>query len=85
MDVCRDRGMSVPGEISFIGADGTADGCHAYPPLTTVEVPRAEAGLRAVEKLVGLIRGQTVAADTVLPVELKLRGSCASTRTAVAA
>ena len=83
--VCRERGLSVPGDISFIGADGTADGQHASPPLTTVDVPRAEAGARAVEKLVGLIRGQTVAPDTVLPVELKLRGSCAPTRTAVAA
>ena len=85
MDVCRDRGIHVPGDISFIGADGTADGQHAYPSLTTVDVPRAEAGARAVEKLVGLIRGQAVAPDTVLPVELKLRGSCAPTRTAVAA
>jgi LacI family repressor for deo operon, udp, cdd, tsx, nupC, and nupG len=85
MDVCRDRGIHVPGDISFIGADGTADGLFAFPSLTTVEVPRAEAGARAVEKLVGLIRGQAVAPDTVLPVEIKLRGSCAPTRTAVAA
>ena len=85
MDVCRDRGIHVPGDISFIGADGTADGQYAFPSLTTVDVPRAEAGRRAVEKLVGLIRGQAVAPDTVLPVELKLRGSCAPTRTAVAA
>ncbi|MCA3561631.1 MAG: LacI family DNA-binding transcriptional regulator [Aestuariivirga sp.] len=85
MDVCRDRGIHVPGDISFIGADGTADGLFAFPALTTVEVPRAEAGTRAVEMLVALIRGQTVAPDTVLPVELKLRGSCAPTRTAVAA
>ncbi|MEI8177482.1 LacI family DNA-binding transcriptional regulator [Aestuariivirga sp.] len=85
MDVCRDRGIHVPGDISFIGADGTADGLFAFPSLTTVNVPRAEAGSRAVEKLVGLIRGQAVMPDTVLPVELKLRGSCAPTRTAVAA
>lgn len=85
MDVCRDRGIHVPGDISFIGADGTPDGQHAYPSLTTVDVPRTDAGIRAVEKLVGLIRGQTVAPETVLPVELKLRGSCAPTRTAVAA
>jgi len=85
MDLCRDRGIHVPGDISFIGADGTADGQHVYPSLTTVNIPRADAGIRAVEKLVGLIRGQTVANETVLPVELKLRGSCAPTRTAVAA
>lgn len=85
MDVCRDRGVHVPGDISFIGSDGTADAQHAFPGLSTVQVPRAEAGSKAVEKLVGLIRGQSVAPDTVLPVELKLRGSCAPTRKAVAA
>lgn len=85
MDVCRDRGIHVPGDISFIGADGTADGQHVFPSLTTVDVPRAQAGSLAVEKLVNLIRGQAVAPDTVLPVELKLRSSCAPTRTAVAA
>ena len=85
MDLCRDRGIHVPGDISFVGADGTADGQHAYPSLTTVNIPRADAGIRAVEMLVGLIRGQTVAPETVLPVEIKLRGSCAPTRTAVAA
>jgi LacI family repressor for deo operon, udp, cdd, tsx, nupC, and nupG len=85
MDVCRDRAIQVPGEISFIGAGDTADGQHSYPALSTVHVPRAEAGMRAVEELVGLIRGRAVAPDTVLPVELRLRGSCAPTRAAVAA
>ena len=85
MDVCRDRGIHLPGDMSFVGAEGTSDGQYVYPTLTTVNVPRVEAGIRAVEKLVGLIRGQAVASDTVLPVELKLRGSCAPTRTAVAA
>lgn len=85
MDVCRDRGVHVPGDVSIVGADGTADGVHAFPALTTVHVPRTEIGQRAVEKLVGLVRGQSVAADTVLPVELKLRGSCAPMRKAVAA
>jgi LacI family repressor for deo operon, udp, cdd, tsx, nupC, and nupG len=85
MDVCRDRGIHVPGDISFIGADGTADGQYAFPSLTTVDVPRVEAGSLAVEKLVNLIRGQAVAPDTVLSVDLKLRSSCAPTRTAVAA
>ncbi|WP_421696682.1 LacI family DNA-binding transcriptional regulator [Aestuariivirga sp.] len=86
MDVCRDRGMHVPGDISFIGADNTADGQNAYPSLTTVHVPRSDICARAVEKLVGLIRGQQgIPHDTVMPVELMLRGSCAPLRKAVAA
>lgn len=86
MDVCRERGISVPGDISFVGADDTADGQWVYPPLTTVHVPRAEMGARAAEKLIGLIRGTGgIPHETVMPVELKLRGSHAPLRKAVAA
>ena len=86
MDVCRDRGIHVPGDISFVGADNTADGQFAFPALTTVHVPRIEIGAKAVERLIGLIRGQAgMAQDMVLPVELRLRGSCAPMRAAVAA
>ena len=86
MDVCRDRGISVPGDMSFIGADDTSDGQSTYPALTTVHVPRNEIGVRAAEKLIGLIRGQSgIPHDTVMPVELKLRGSHAPLRKAVAA
>lgn len=86
MDVCRERGIHVPGDISFVGADNTADGQFAFPALTTVNVPRLEIGARAAEKLIGLIRGQGgIPQDTVMPVELKLRSSCAPLRKAVAA
>jgi LacI family repressor for deo operon, udp, cdd, tsx, nupC, and nupG len=86
MDVCRDRGLQVPGDISFVGADDTADAQFNYPALTTVHVPRGAIGARAVEKLIGLIRGQSgIPHDTVLPVELKLRGTHAPLRSAAAA
>jgi LacI family repressor for deo operon, udp, cdd, tsx, nupC, and nupG len=86
MDVCRERGIGVPGDISFVGADDTSDGQWAYPALTTVHVPRAEMGARAAEKLIGLIRGNGgVPHETVMPVELKLRSSHAPLRKAVAA
>lgn len=86
MDVCRVRGLQVPGDISFIGADDTADAQSNYPALTTVHVPRSAIGARAAEKLIGLIRGQSgIPYDTVMPVELMLRGSHAPLRSAVAA
>ena len=51
-----------------------------------MHVPRSEIGARAAEKLIALIRGQGgVPHDTVMPVELKLRGSHAPMRQAVAA
>jgi len=86
MEVCRDRGLQVPSDISFVGADDTADAQFNYPALTTVHVPRSAIGARAVEKLIGLIRGQSgIPHDTVLPVELKLRGTHAPLRSAAAA
>lgn len=86
MDVCRDRGIHVPGDISFVGADNTADGQFAFPALSTVDVPRAEIGTRAAEKLIGIIRGQPdITQDTVLPVELRRRASCAPVRGAAVA
>jgi LacI family repressor for deo operon, udp, cdd, tsx, nupC, and nupG len=86
MEVCRDRGIHVPGDISFVGADDTSDGQCAFPALTTVHVPRSAIGARATEKLIGLIRGEAdIPHDTVMPVELKLRGSHAPLREAVAA
>ena len=86
MDVCRERGLQVPGDISFIGADDTRDAQCNYPALTTVHVPRSAIGARAAEKLIGLIRGQSgIPHETVMPVELMLRGSHAPLRSAVAA
>lgn len=86
MDVCRDRGIHVPGDISFVGADNTPDGQFAFPALSTVDVPRAEIGARAAQKLIGIIRGQPdISQETVLPVELRRRASCAPVRGAAVA
>lgn len=86
MDVCRDRGIHVPGDISFVGADNTADGQFAFPALSTVDVPRAEIGARATQMLIGIIRGQPdISQETILPVELRRRASCAPVRGAAVA
>lgn len=86
LDACRARGLHVPGDISIVGADNTAEGLLSWPSLTTVHLPRAEIGARATEKLVGLIRGQPgIPHDTVMPVELLARGSSAEMRAAAAA
>ena len=86
MNVCREQGLRVPEDISLIGANDTQDGQRAYPPLTTVHVPRTDIGATAANLLIGLIRGQPGAeSDTVLPVELRERATCAPLRAAVAA
>lgn len=86
MDACRERGLRVPEDVSFVGTNDLSDGQRAYPPLSTIRVPQTSLGAKAAELLVAMIRGQHAsAADTVLPVELVSRASCAPIRTAVAA
>jgi LacI family transcriptional regulator, repressor for deo operon, udp, cdd, tsx, nupC, and nupG len=85
MQLCLDRGMRIPNDISFVGAGNTYDGETMRPALTTVHVPRAEIGRLAAMKLMNLIRGQHhTQPDTVLPVELVVRGSTSSAASRIA-
>jgi LacI family repressor for deo operon, udp, cdd, tsx, nupC, and nupG len=84
--VCREHGLAVPRDMALIGADGTRDTARCYPALPTIHVPRAEIGARATDILIGLIRGHgSLAADTILPVELLPRGNPAPKHAAAAA
>lgn len=81
MQVCRERTLRIPQDISIIGVDGTEDGEFHTPPLTTIRLPRRDIGMQAMAKLIGLIHGQPgIPAETVLPVELVVRGTTAAPR-----
>lgn len=45
----RERGLSVPGDISLVGFDDIPMSRDTTPPLATVRVPMAELGARALE------------------------------------
>ena len=47
----RASGLNIPRDVSVIGFDDIAFAAFAEPPLTTVCLPRAELGRRAVEAL----------------------------------
>jgi LacI family transcriptional regulator len=47
----RDRGVSVPGDISVVGFDDVPMAAMVVPPLTTISMPTDEAGTIAVEML----------------------------------
>ncbi|MBP0651628.1 substrate-binding domain-containing protein, partial [Mycobacterium tuberculosis] len=61
----KERGLSIPGDVSVVGFDDDPIVRYLTPPLTTVEVPHAEMGRRAIEHLLakrnhdsaGLIEG----------------------------
>ena len=51
--VARQRGISVPEDLSVIGFDDTAIAAHIWPPLTTVRWPIMSMARSAALKLVG--------------------------------
>lgn len=71
-----ERGVSVPGDVSIIGFDGTLASNFSNPALTTVYVPKAEIGKLAVTRLVeGLARPREFAHTTLMGTSIAERGS----------
>jgi LacI family transcriptional regulator len=50
--VARERGISVPQELSVVGFDDTPIAAHIWPPLTTVRWPIVSMGRAAAGKLI---------------------------------
>jgi LacI family transcriptional regulator len=77
LDRLRGRGVRVPEDMSVVGFDDVPLATLVTPTLTTVRVPRAGLGRRAVDMLVAGIDGVDAgtAARHRLPVEIVIRGS----------
>ena len=74
--VCAERGLTVPGQISVVGYDDTADSAWYSPPLTTIRQAFKIAGERSVEWLLARLAGDdTGIGQTRLPVTLVERAS----------
>jgi LacI family repressor for deo operon, udp, cdd, tsx, nupC, and nupG len=71
------HGIRVPQDLSVVGFDDIELVAHIAPPLTTIRQPRNELGRIAAERLLARLEGRADDTDTVLPVELVLRGSTA--------
>jgi LacI family transcriptional regulator len=72
-------GLSVPGDVAIIGADGLRIGEEVNVPLSTVAQPKYEYSETACEHIVRMIRGEHVG-HTILPVELIVRESSQTKR-----
>jgi LacI family transcriptional regulator len=70
------RGLSVPGDVTIVGFGDTIAARQAWPPLTTVSVPRHEMGAIAMCGLLEQLRGGPPVAGSVLECTLVVRGSC---------
>lgn len=71
---CRTQGLRVPEDISLVGFDDLPIAQYVTPQLTTVRVPAAAMGDRAVTLLLRAIAGETVRSER-LETELIVRGS----------
>jgi LacI family transcriptional regulator len=72
----RDRGLSVPGDISVAGFDDLPFSVDASPALTTVRIPLQEAGARAGRLVLGRSAPPPGSVATVT-TELMVRDSTA--------
>ena len=56
LQVARESGIDVPGELSVVGFANVRSSFYAVPPLTTIEQPFAEIGRQAVHLLLSVIQ-----------------------------
>jgi sigma-B regulation protein RsbU (phosphoserine phosphatase) len=76
IEVLRERGIRVPGDLPAVGFDDIALAGSFNPPLTTVHQPFYEMGQRAAETVLAMLAGEDVPGETKLPAELVVRRSC---------
>ena len=78
------QGLKIPDDISVAGYGNILAAEFYRVPLTTVSQPKFRFGLAAMEMMVALIRGETVASRR-LPAELVVRQSTAAPKPKLAA
>ena len=74
----RERGVSVPDEISIVGCDDIFGADFCSPPLTTLTAPIEQAGRTAVSMLLSRLESQSILAErqsATLPTHLTVRAS----------
>ena len=81
----REARIRVPEDMALTGFDDIPLARFVSPPLTTVRADIATLGLRALERLAGLIETKAAGDAQVaerLPVQVVVRGSCGAAPTA---
>jgi len=70
------HGVQVPQRVAIAGFNDLTGSDQMFPPLTTVQTPRAQIGVAAASMLVALMRGEALQQPTIdLGYTLVVRGS----------
>lgn len=77
IDAFEQLGLSIPGDLSLTAVCPSPVAASARVPVTSVAVPSAELGTRAVHLLVRKLSGASVPGATLLPPRLTERASTA--------
>jgi DNA-binding LacI/PurR family transcriptional regulator len=77
LDVMRELGRSVPGDMSVVAICPDEFAERATPPLDSVLIPAEEVGMRAVDLLMRKLDGDPVPDSSLLAPRLTTRASCA--------
>jgi LacI family transcriptional regulator len=56
LSALKERGLSVPGDVSVVGFDDTPEAAYYDPPLTTVRQDFGQLGRKSLEELLRLIQ-----------------------------
>ena len=84
MGACRTLGLRIPDDLSLIGFDDIQFSAHTWPPLTTVQIPKAHLGRLAVARLQERLLAPDSSPEALppvtleVPVSLVVRESCRS-------
>jgi LacI family transcriptional regulator len=79
VEVAKDLGLSVPGDLSVAGFDNIPESALAEPGLTTVDQSMYRLGYEAARMLTALLRGDWEGPTHImLPTRLVVRGSTAA-------
>jgi DNA-binding LacI/PurR family transcriptional regulator len=74
-------GVRVPDELAVVGFDNLSIAAHIHPPLTTINQPCVDIGVRAAQLLIDRIEGKDGPPESiVLPTHLVVRDSCGAHR-----
>jgi len=76
------QGLMVPDYLSVIGFDNIRLAAYTYPPLTTVDMPRDELAVSAVQALISMIEGGVAPPRKEITTQLVVRRTTGTPRLA---